>query len=66
MMFAIAVGILLVAGITSLYLRQPQNCARLVQLSVEDVETEVQALISNSANYQQYNVAKVGLFVSVK
>ena len=62
-MFAIALGMLLVAGIGSLYLRQPQNCAQLVQRSVEDVETEVQDLIGNNANYHQYDKAKVGLFV---
>ena len=63
MMLAIAVGILLVAGLGSLYLRQPQSCARLVQKSVEEVETEIQDLIENNSNYHQYDKAKVGLFV---
>ena len=63
MMLAIAGVILLVAGLGSLYLRQPQTCARLVQKSVVEVETEIQDLIGNNSNYHQYDKAKVGLFV---
>ena len=63
LMLALAAGILLVAGILTLSLSRPQSAAKLIQHSVKEVEKEIQGLIDNNANYHQYDLAKVGLYV---
>lgn len=54
---------LIVAEGIQLGLKNQDICAKLVQHSVKKVEKEIQGLIDNNANYHQYDLAKVGLYV---
>ena len=60
----ILVTIALVAfGSVSLCLKKQEFCAKLVQRSLSKVEKDVQSLIENNANYHQYDLAEIGLYV---
>lgn len=61
--FLLAVMILIGASIYSIYLKNAQSSARLVQHSVNKIEGEIQELIENNANYLEYDKEEVCLYV---
>ena len=62
-MLALAAAVLLAAGLLNLTLKRPTMSAKLIQHSVKEVEKEIQGLIESNANYHQYDLEKVGLYV---
>ena len=62
-MLILAAGIMLAAAIASMGLKRPEIGGKMVQHAVKEVEKEIQGLIENNANYHQYDLAEVGLYV---
>lgn len=63
LMLIIAAIVLTAAGVVSFCLKKQEVCAKLVQHSITKVEKDVQELIDNNANYHQYDLGEVGLYV---
>ena len=59
----VAIGLFVASEIGTRYLNSPKVCARLVQRSVQNIESDVQKLIDNNADYHQYEKNDIGLFV---
>lgn len=62
-MLLLAAVILIAAGITSMGMKRPEVSAKMVQHAVKGVEKDIQNLIVNNANYHQYDLAEVGLYI---
>ena len=62
-MLLLAAVILIAAGITSMGMKRPEVSAKMVQHAVKGVEKDIQNLIDNNANYHQYDLAEVGLYI---
>ena len=62
-MLLLAAVILIAAGITSMGMKRPEVSAKMVQHAVKGVEKDIQNLINNNANYHQYDLAEVGLYI---
>ena len=62
-MLILAICVMLAAGSLSLSLKRPEVTAKMVQRSVTKVEKDIQSLIDNNANYHQYDLAEMGLYV---
>ena len=59
----LVVILVLAAGLCSILLKSPQLGAKLVQHSIKETEKDIQELIDNNANYHQYDLTEVGLYV---
>ena len=55
--------ILIIAAITSLGIEKPDVGAKMVQHAIKEVEKNTKNLIDNNANYHQYDLAEVGLYI---
>ena len=55
--------IILMAESISKSLQRPEVGAKMVQQATLDIEKDIQELIDNNANYHQYDLAGVGLYV---
>lgn len=55
--------ILITAAITSLGIEKPDVGAKMVQHAIKEVEKNTKNLIDNNANYHQYDLAEVGLYI---
>ena len=53
----------LAAGLLSKTLQRQEVGAKIVQHALKEVENDIQSLIDNNANYHQYDLAEVGLYV---
>lgn len=53
----------LATAIISKSIQRPEVGAKMVQQAVTKVEKDIQNLIDNNANYHQYDLAEVGLYV---
>ena len=61
--FLFAAIILIIAAITSLGIEKPDVGAKMVQHAIKEVEKNTKNLIDNNANYHQYDLAEVGLYI---
>ena len=63
LMLYLTAFIIIVAVCVTQGLKKQEVCAKLVQHAVKEVENDIQDLVSNNANYHQYDMAEVGLYV---
>ena len=58
-----AAVLLITATITSYGIQKPDVGAKMVQHAIKEVEKNTKNLIDNNANYHQYDLAEVGLYI---
>ena len=60
---ALAVLLMMTTIIGAIAITRPQTCNNLIEHTINKIENEIDHLIENNANYQQYDKAKVCLYV---
>ena len=55
--------VMLATGVLSWSIKRPEVSAKMIQHSITKVEKDIQNLIDENANYHEYDLAEVGLYI---